>query len=176
MIHLATQILLAASLAAPPVGERLGDGPLDFRCDRGDTTPDSSGRRFRCHGNVVVRRGNLMVCCNVFEGFLAEGSGWERFTCTEDVRAQRGDETMWSGKAEFIVESSDLILTGLPRLHRGKSILRGERVVIDVKNDKARVVKPHGRLESIKADVLHSIELPISGPLPKTCPLPPPPR
>jgi lipopolysaccharide export system protein LptA len=176
-MRLIAQMLLAALLTAPSQSkEPLGDGPLEFRCDNGDTAPDPAGRSFRCSGNVVVRRGSLMVCCNAFEGILAEGSGWERFTCSEDVRAQRGDETMWSDRAEFIVATSDLILTGQPRLHRGKSILRGERVVIDVKSDRARVIKPRGRLESINADVLHSRALPIDGPLPEKCPLPSPPR
>ncbi|MEE8408054.1 MAG: LptA/OstA family protein [Myxococcota bacterium] len=157
--------------------ESLGDGPLDFRCN--SMQIKTKPNRTVCRDDVVVRRGNLLVCCNVFEGYATNDWGWERFVCIDEVRAQRGDETMWADKAAFDVETSALVLTGRPRLHRGKSILEGKRIVIDVENDRARIEQPRGRLESIKSNVLHGVshsqELPLEGKLPDTCPLPPAP-
>jgi lipopolysaccharide export system protein LptA len=165
--------VLAPLLAAPPAQEKLlGDGPLEFTCKRMRIESEPTYRVI-CLDDVVVLRGDLLVCCERFEGFADAQQAWERFTCTNGVRAQRGDENMWSDKADFIVETSELTLSGKPRLHRGKSILEGTRIVVDVRNDRARVENPRGRLESIKSDVLHSKELPIDGKLPDRCPLPP---
>ena len=173
MVRILTALLLGPLLAAPPAEEKLlGDGPLEFTCKRMRIESEPTYRVI-CLEDVVVLRGDLLVCCDRFEGFADDQQAWQRFTCTEGVRAQRGDENMWSERADFDVESSELTLTGKPRLHRGKSILEGSRIVVDVRNDRARVENPRGRLESIKSEVLHSKELPLDGVLPDRCPLPP---
>lgn len=177
-------LLVALNLAAAPAtqanavdGKALlgGEAPLDFRCDNMQvfTKPN----RTVCKANVVVRRGDLLVCCTTFEGFAAANWGWERFVCTENVRAQRGDEIMWSDKAEFLLATQELFLTGRPRLKRGKSLMEGDRIVVDVKNDQAKVEKPRGRFESAPLEKPVETLPPIDPtlelqPLPGICPLP----
>ncbi len=165
-------ITVTAALAAP--GDRHGDlnkdeGPIEFRCDAGQgfTNPN----RWICRDNVIVRRGSLLLCCTVFEGYTGADGGWNRFTCTGDVRARRGDETMWAQKATFILEDNDLILTGNPTLMRGRSLLEGERIVVDTKYDRAHILNPRGRLHPASAQMKTPKPSPVTGPLPKKCPV-----
>jgi lipopolysaccharide export system protein LptA len=169
-------LLLAVALAAAPAPakpEGLGHGPIDFRCDAMQvfTKPN----RVVCTNNVVVRRADLLVCCRQWEGYADGNGGWERFVCADDVRAQRPGELAWASKATFIMSTSDLVLTGRPLLRRGKSLLEGEMIVIDTKHDHARVEKPRGRMEPAD-QTPPPVEAPLpTGPLPATCPVPPPP-
>jgi lipopolysaccharide transport protein LptA len=127
-----------------------------------------------CSGRVVVRRGEMLVCCNTFEGVADARWQWQRFVCTGDVRASRDVETAWADKAEFFVADNDLVLTGHPLLHRGDSLLEGERVTMNIQEDYARVVKPRGRMGQSGATPLGRRPLPIpTGALPTLCPIPP---
>jgi lipopolysaccharide export system protein LptA len=157
-------------LQAPPAKPG-SQGPLDFRCD--DMNVVSKPNKVLCKGTVLVRRTDVLLCCDVFEGFADDKWGWEKFTCAGNVRAHRGDELMWSEHAEFLLGTSDLILTGKPRLQRGASLLNGERIVIDVKNDKARIEKPRGRIQQADvSDVPPLAPHTDDTPLPETCPVP----
>jgi lipopolysaccharide transport protein LptA len=174
---------LALSLLAQPAPQSaapkkaLGDlsqqGPLDFRCDAMQvyTKPN----RTVCTGNVVVRRSDLLVCCDKFEGVANDDWQWQKLVCVDDVRAQRGEETMWSDRAEFEPNTSDLVLTGRPMVKRGQSIIEGDKVTVNVKDDRARVTKPRGRLETgeLEADKKPAAAPADSTkPVPATCPLP----
>jgi lipopolysaccharide export system protein LptA len=163
----------SAAAKTPVADQKLGDGPVDFRCD--NLSIFTKPNRNVCHGNVVIRRGDMLICCQEFEGKADDNWAWESFTCSQDVRAQRGVETVWADKADFLQSENDLILTGRPVLHRGESVLEGERVVIDVREDHARITKPRGRMaggvEINNSPVPQSPPLP-TGPLPAKCPLP----
>lgn len=155
------------------VDKKLGEGPVDFRCD--NMFVYSKPNRNVCRANVVVRRGTMLICCDVFEGQADEQWTWQSFTCSGDVRAQRGIETVWADKAEFFQQRSDLILTGKPLLQRGDSVLEGERVMMNVKEDQARVIQARGRMDMGKGGSKplpkSVVEMPV-GPLPATCPIP----
>ncbi len=157
---------------AQPVAPRDQDRqpPLEYRGDRMQVF--SKPNRALLRGSVVIRRGDLLVCCESFEGLADADWGWERFVCTENVVAQRGDETMWADKAEFILETSDLILTGRPLLQRGKSTLEGSRIIVDTERDRARVIHPRGRIHSAERPVKARATTGVRGELPATCPLP----
>lgn len=144
-------------------------GPLDFRCDKMNLA--SKPYRVRCRGNIVARRDNLLVCCDRFEGIGDESGQWREFTCIDRVRAVRSDELMWSKRAHFDLETGNLTLTGEPRLRRGANVLDGETIVIETETDRARVVKPRGRLEPDAKEAAPPIAIP-QGELPATCPLP----
>ncbi|MEK7704479.1 MAG: LptA/OstA family protein [Myxococcota bacterium] len=147
-----------------------GDGPLDFRCDRMDI--ETKPNRAICHDNVVVRRGELLVCCRTFEGFADEEWQWQRFICHDDVRAQRADESMWSERAEFLLASSDLILTGKPHVQRGKSMFEGRKVVVNVESDRANISQPRGVFVSQEKLAPPVPLVPEGKALPSKCPIP----
>lgn len=164
-------LILSAVSQAQGLASQAPEGPVDFRCDQGQATRQPN--RWICRHNVVVRRGELWVCCERFEGYRTEAGDWNRFVCEGTVRARRGDELMWARRGTFIMATSDLILTGAPEVQRAGSLLRGERIVIDTKYDQARVENPRGRLETTNPDTVATLPPLPPGPLPARCPLPP---
>ncbi|RYF09958.1 MAG: hypothetical protein EOO40_05990 [Deltaproteobacteria bacterium] len=146
--------------------------PIEFRCDSMSVL--SGPNRNLCRHNVVIRRGDLVVCCEQFEGVADEAWQWQRFVCRKDVRARRGADTIWAEEATFFAAGADLVLQGKPILQRGDSILQGERVRLNMRDDRAHITRPIGSLQSPAAA---ATALPIaasgSGPLPATCPIGP---
>jgi len=142
----------------------------------------------------VIKRGELWVCCAKLEGLLDDEGVWQRLICTGDVRAWRLDELMWADVATYERTTNLLTLTGRPLLQRGRSVLAGERIVVDTKVERAQVEKPRGRLEQVKATppagtaapaapaapapasplaaLPAPVVLPPSGELPRQCPVP----
>lgn len=170
-LTLMTAFVLALLLghAAAQSGERdAPEGPLDFRCDRMNL--ESKPNKGVCTGNIVARRDTLLVCCDKFEANADDKWDWQQFVCVDRVRALRGDELMWSDRAHFNLETGALTLTGRPRLRRGPNLLRGDRIVIDTKSDRAQVIKPRGVLDPDSA-LETAVSMP-SGELPSRCPLP----
>lgn len=165
-------VLLAALVFSAPNEpvKPLEQGPVEFVCD--SLQLFNKPRRVVCTKNVVARRGDLTLCCDHFEGIMNDKNEWERLICSHHVRAQRGDEIMWSDKAIFIMATSDLILTGRPRVRRGQSVLAGERIVIDTKNDRAHIEQPRGRVEPVTEGAAPIRPLPLTGELPRRCPVP----
>jgi lipopolysaccharide export system protein LptA len=147
--------------------------PIDFRCD--SLSILTAPNRNLCVKNVVIRRGDLVLCCDIFEGFADASWTWERFICRDSVRAQRGAETIWADKAEFFASKNDLVLTGHPVLQRGDTQLAGSRVTLDLTEDHARIWQPRGRLQPDRSVSTgrEPLPLPLRGPLPGRCPIPP---
>lgn len=151
--------LVVAILAAAPKPV-----PVDFRCDRMRMT--ATPRSVTCEQNVVVRRGDWLLCCEIFEGTQDKTGAWRRLTCSQNVRAQRNAERMWSGRAVYVFETSDLILTGDPLLQRPTSLLSGERIILDTSRDQAHIERPRGKLQD------HDVAIePLAPGLPEQCPI-----
>jgi len=150
------------------------NAPIDFRCDSMQLFAKPG--QVICRRNVVVRRADLIVCCDTFEGYTDDAGGWQRFACSDGVRAQRHDEVMWAEKATFVVRLSDLILTGNPRIQRGRSMLSGERIIVDTKHDRAHIEKPQGRMAATDTPARAAETMPLEGPLPARCPVARPPK
>lgn len=176
MMALARPITMTALLLALYVGHagaqaperKAPEGPLDFRCDRMNL--ESKPNKGFCTGNIVARRDTLLVCCDRFEASANDKWDWQQFVCVDRVRALRGDELMWSERAHFNLDTGALTLTGNPRLRRGPNLLRGDRIVIDTRTDRAQVIRPRGILDP-DAEIPEAAALP-SGELPAKCPLP----
>jgi lipopolysaccharide export system protein LptA len=160
-------------MTAPPLGgEQNAQGPIDFRCDGMQVF--SKPNRVHCTGNVVVRRRDVLLCCEIFDDVADDNWQWQKFTCTDDVRAQRPDELMESDEAVFVLGSSDLVLTGRPRLQRAQNLLAGERIVVDVKTNEAQIEKPRGRIEQADSKIEKQPLAPQADEkqLPGVCPVP----
>lgn len=174
---MAIVLLIVALLGGPgspselqAVKESAKRDPVDFVCESMQLF--SKPNRAVCNVDVVVRQGDLLLCCEQFEGYMNERGGWERLVCSQKVRAQRRGELMWADRATFILATNDLILIGHPALQRGKSILNGERIVIDTKLERAHIEQPHGRLAPATDTTAEPAALPLTGELPRKCPIP----
>ena len=148
---------------------QLRQGPIEFRCDSMKVL--SKPNRSICQKNVVVRRGDLLVCCSEFTGYADTDWSWKSFLCKGDVRAQRSGEISWSETASFNLKTSNLILRGMPLLKRGKSYLKGTRISLNVQTERAHVHKPRGFMTTSQDAAPASFAV-VTGELPQTCPLP----
>ncbi len=162
-----TQTLAAESSKAMPF--------VDFRCSRMQlyTSPD----RAVCSKNVVLRRADMWICCDTFEGTqigTKKSAGqFDRLSCHGNVRAQRGDEVMWANEAVFMVSSGKLVLTGKPLVQRGASLLSGRRVIVDTTLDRAYIESPTGRVNRTELRTMAKpADLSSTAHLPRKCPLP----
>ena len=162
-------VTLATTSQSPAKLSELRQGPIEFRCDTMKVL--SNPNKSICHRNVVVRRGDLLLCCKNFTGYADKDWAWTHFSCSGDVRAQRSGETAWSDNATFDLASSNLVLTGSPLLKRGKSYLQGTKITLNVTSDRAQVQKPRGIMVS-NPEPTPASKQGTAGELPSQCPLP----
>ena len=174
MLSAVLTFLLSLNTAGAPAATEVKTrhGPIEFKCDSMQVLTNPN--RGICRDNVIVRRGDLMVCCTQFIGTATLDWEWSSFTCEGDVVAQRTNETMWSHKATFNLKTAQLVLTGAPLLQRGKSYLQGAKITLNVHSDLAQINQPRGVM--IKTHSPPVVSPVTTGPLPKRCPLPPRPR
>jgi len=150
------------------------EGPIEFTCDSMKITTNPN--RSICQNNVVVRRGDLLVCCTHFTGNAQSDWSWKAFTCKGNVIAQRANELMWADTALFDLQSSDLVLRGKPLLQRANSHLTGTKITLNIESDQADIVKPRGIVYSTPTSGTPVKRIALKGPVPNKCPLPPRPQ
>jgi lipopolysaccharide export system protein LptA len=168
-----TVFLLASTSQALPSSKKVS---MDFRC--GSMKVFSKPNHTICNANVVVRRGNLLLCCERFEGEADANWQWQKFYCHGDVRALRDEQLIWADEGEFFFVKNQLHLYGAPLLQRGKSMLRGDRAVMDLKTEDIHIEKARGFVQ--QAEIKQKQPVPVDktwtrfliGELPSTCPLP----
>jgi lipopolysaccharide transport protein LptA len=156
-------ILLVTMATAEPT-------PISFRCDNMEVTQNPA--RSHCRGNAIARQENILICCEAFVTKADKDWQWQSLHCVGNVRAKRGEELAWANEAIFKVNEGLLTLEGNPILQRGKSLMRGEQIIIENKRNKASILKPTGIMHHTPAKKTPSLSK-TSDALPGTCPLPP---
>jgi len=176
MLSFGITLLLALATPQAPTSDLNNnrEGPIEFTCDSMKITTNPN--RSICQNNVVVRRGDLLVCCTHFTGNAQNDWSWDAFTCNGNVVAQRANELMWADNALFDLQSSDLVLTGKPLLQRANSHLTGTKITLNIQNDQADIVKPRGVFYSTPTPNTSARITALKGPVPNKCPLPPRPQ
>ena len=158
---------LVALLSVPSQSE----SPLDFRCDGMEVL--KAPNRTICRGNVVARQADLVICCDQCEAVADKAWQWTSLRCQKDVRAQRGDELMWSESAQIDLEASKIMLTGQPLIERGMSLLSGSKITVTLSGDHALVDNPRGSVATPSQNTAIKEPKPLfTGALPATCPIP----
>ncbi|MBJ81107.1 MAG: hypothetical protein CMH60_07310 [Myxococcales bacterium] len=158
--------LLLANAPAPAPQE------VEFRCD--NMQVDTKTHLTLCNKNVVMRRGDVLLCCNTLEARSDKDWQWKTFDCIDKVRAQRKNELMWANKASFEYLKNEIYLTGKPYLKRGASLLTGKKIIIDLTKEVAKVIKPRGTINSKNTNLVEMKDgKPSISELPNRCPIPP---
>ena len=146
------------------------DKVIDFRCDAGRVETDPN--RSHCTGRVIVRRPDVLLCCDTMVGDADKDWQWKSMTCSGNVRVQHGSEWVWAKKAVFNPTSSAITLTGDPVVQRGRSVIAGDVVTVLIERDQAMVERPIGRVQNAQTEVRPLPEFTRISPLPEKCPLP----
>jgi lipopolysaccharide export system protein LptA len=161
-------ILLGSN--SKPVPPNASEEPIEFVC--GSMQLYSESKRARCVDEVVMRRGNTLVCCDSLEGQMDAQGAWTKLVCENDVRVHREGEFMWATYATWTILDSKLVLTGTPVVQRGPNMIQGERIVVMTGQARAQVFQPRGRLIGGTKPAAPPTTFVLPKKLPRQCPLP----
>jgi lipopolysaccharide transport protein LptA len=145
--------LLAQSFTSPAIGAedplrdklKTSKSKIHFDCGAAMDIFNKENRTL-CRGGAWIKRDDFTIRCNMLEVLTDDKHNPKRFTCVENVSLQTADGQSKSEKAEYDAEKELLTLTGNPSLKRGDSLVRGETIIYDLKNERLRIFKPRGAL------------------------------
>lgn len=160
----------ASPKASTSVQAHVPQGPLNFRCDSLEVLSKPAHQQ-RCRGHVILRRDDLLLCCATLTGDSNADWDLQQVTCVGDVRLQRGEQTLWSDAGTYDVRSGEVTLKGRPLLERGGSRIAGDQMVVSLREQEARVIRPRGQLTPGAQPPAPANTFDFKGPLPALCPI-----
>lgn len=133
-------LALGASEPGPPQ-----QGPVHIRASRLEADYGQGVILFS--GNVVAVRGDFRLQSQKLKVYLLEGQQREveRIEAFGDVRILYGTRRALCDRAIYYVQEEKLVLEGAPLLWEGDNRLRGDRVVVFLKEDRAVAEASEGR-------------------------------
>lgn len=139
--------LVSAALVAPPRATTLPQqqGPVPFRCD--GLKMDGKAHSVRCAGNVVVRYGTMLLCCNHFTAHADDSWHWQTMRCAGDVRGYLDGRWVWGNQADYVTATGMLRVTGKPLLKQGTTWFAGSALAVDVPRERISLAHPTGVLD-----------------------------
>ena len=136
---------IASGVSAP---DAIADGrpiPVEMTADEGLVVDLAKGTGL-ARGNVVLRRGDLVVCCDRAEARYGK-AGIDRIACRGRVIVRHGEQTLISAQTiEFQVASNRLLLRGQVDVWRKEGRLRGNKMVFDIDSERLEVSGAQSRL------------------------------
>ncbi|MCB9655405.1 MAG: hypothetical protein H6729_14895 [Deltaproteobacteria bacterium] len=146
-------LALAPALALAQKGKPSPrDRPVEMTA-RGGLTVDLKRNVGLAKGDVVIRRDDVLVCCDEAEAQYA-GNKVERITCRGRVVILRPDGTSASADvAIFEAVHDKLELKGRARVTGRGTDLSGEQIIYDVARDKLEVAGARSRFKFVPGDV-----------------------
>ncbi|MBK8012756.1 MAG: hypothetical protein IPK13_15500 [Deltaproteobacteria bacterium] len=159
---------LLASVPAQKNKPSARDRPVEMTA-RGGLTVDLKRNLGLAKGDVVIRRDDVLVCCDEAEAKYA-GDKVERITCRGRVVILRPDGTSASADvAIFEAVRDKLELKGRARVQGRGTDLSGDQIIYDVARDQLEVVGSRSRFKFVPGDMGPPAPL-------RPCPPPDPPR
>jgi lipopolysaccharide transport protein LptA len=126
--------------------ELRGDLPINITADRMDAFQKEN--RVVFEGNVVVNQRDTYIYAQRISAELAPqelGGGIRKVVALKDVRITQKDRVATCDRAEFDNISRVIELSGNPKIWSGKDRIDGERVVIQLDQEKMTVVGSEDR-------------------------------
>ena len=134
-------------------GELRGDRPINITADRMDAFQREN--RVVFEGNVVVRQDDTFIYARRITADTAPqeaGGGIRKVVALRDVRITQNDRVATCDKAEFDHISRTIELSGKPKIWQGKDWIDGEKVLVQLDQEKVTVV---GSQDKRVSAVLH---------------------
>jgi lipopolysaccharide transport protein LptA len=102
-------------------------------------------------GDVVIKREDVLVCCDEADAKFASDSSIERVTCRGRVVIVKPDGTRATAHLAVFVASEDKVtLTGDAHVHREDTDLTGEQIIYDIGHDHLEVGGSRSRFQRVK--------------------------
>ena len=154
---------LVLALAAPVAAQEFGgaftgfstnsDEPIQIEADRLEVRDEEKRAVYR--GNVTVRQGETLLKAAELEVFYSgggdmpggSGGSLERVVANGRVIVQSRNRTASGDEAVFEMAEETIVLTGNVVLTEDENILRGDRLVVDLRTGEAQM--QGGRVQTI---------------------------
>ncbi len=134
-------------------GQLKGDKPINISADRMDAFQREN--RVIFEGNVVVNQEETYIYAQRITADMASqetGGGIQKVVAVKNVRITQNDRVATCDRAEFDHISRTIELSGSPKIWQGKDWIDGERVLVNLDQDRMTVV---GGEEKRVSAVLH---------------------
>ncbi|MGQ9654089.1 MAG: lipopolysaccharide transport periplasmic protein LptA [Thermodesulfobacteriota bacterium] len=122
-------------------GQLKGDKPINISADRMDAFQREN--RVIFEGNVVVNQEETYIYAQRITADMASqetGGGIQKVVAVKNVRITQNDRVATCDRAEFDHISRTIELSGSPKIWQGKDWIDGERVLVNLDQDKMTVV------------------------------------
>ncbi len=128
--------------------------PIEVEADQLEVTEEGKTRKTAFTGNVVVRRGTMLIKAakltifspadaEVGPGGLGQNS-FDRIEASGTVTVNSGQQTATGDAAVVDMKTQKISLNGNVVLTDGTNVLSGDRLTIDLKTGQARVERGNG--------------------------------
>ena len=139
----AALLLPALHLAAAQAQEA---GTVDISADEMEILETDKRAIFR--GNVVAKRPSDTISCGEMNVIYVDvkkpdgttGTEVDVLDCTGSSRIVTATQTITGNNAKFFVRRDELVVTGGVKVEQGKTVIRGPKLLVDLKTKRTRMV------------------------------------
>lgn len=120
--------------------------PLDLKADHLTLDPETGRAVFT--GHVTARQGDLQITCDRLEARQGKAGDLEGLVAHGQVQITSKGLTARATEATFSENRGEIVLTGDPRVQRGRAWLSGRRIVYRVSDGRVTVEQARGRMDA----------------------------
>lgn len=124
-------------------GMKASRAPIDIDSD--SVEADQKKNTFTFKGNVVAKQEDVTVYCNVLTvSYDGETKKIKEIVASGNVKIVQQDRRATSQKAIFYQDENKVVLEGDAVIRQGENVIRGERVVHFIDEERSYVEPPKG--------------------------------
>ena len=135
-----TMATTTATFAEPKTPPR-----IEIGADKLEVT--QTKRRAVFSGNVKIKRGTMTLTCSSLEATYDEKGALNTLKASGAVQVTGRNIKATAGAAQYNQSEGTLALTNKPTLQRGRSLMRGEKIMIWIDQERVVIDKAQGTLD-----------------------------
>ena len=140
---IALTILLFASswaVAQPSLLKGATDSTVPIEVDSERMELRSKENIIVFSGSVVSRRADVNLSCDRLVVYMTEGGeDVEKIEAQGNVRIRKGDILVAGERAVFIPAQESFLITGQPRMWRGRDVVEGDSILLNLVDESVEV-------------------------------------
>lgn len=132
----------SAGFCAPPIPVSLGDdGGAPISVDARSMELQSKERLVIFTGEVTAVKGEMTINADRIEVRSTEEQQIKQVTASGNVRLRKGEIAAVAGAADYNLETDVAVLSGEPKVWRGRDAVSGEKISINFTDGRISVEK-----------------------------------
>ena len=133
-------VIGAAGFCAPPVPVMLGsDGGAPISVDAQSMELQSKERLVIFTGEVTATKGEMTINADRLEVRSTEDQRIKQVSAKGNVRLRKGEIAAVAGAADYNLETDVAVLSGEPKVWRGRDAFSGEKISINFTDERISV-------------------------------------